>query len=116
LLSVGCHRASLAQGGMKELIDEKIFVAVLSGAAIFLVVLGAVVALIGWRLKRAASQIWGIALIIAGPALWLLWLAYGGVTKHFGLDSVKGLGLSILIFAAAGVVVGVVIGLLRRRA
>jgi hypothetical protein len=100
---------------MKELIDEKAFIAVLRWIAIALPVAGLLAALIGWRIKQSALCTLGLTLSIAGPLLWLLWLAYGRVVNQYGLDSVKGLGVNIAVFAAAGIAAGLIIGLFQRR-
>jgi hypothetical protein len=98
---------------MKEIITEKTFVTILTVAAVALVVMGAAV-LVGWR-KRPGGTRTGVMLAAAGPLLWLLWLVYGGIVQHFGLDSVKGLILNIAIFVIAGAVIGILLGLWQRK-
>ncbi len=100
---------------MKELIDEQVFITGLRGAAVLLMAAGLVFAILGWRLKKSPLQSLGLGLVIAGPLLWLLWLAYGKVIEHFGLDSVKGLGVNIVVFVIAGILAGLMAGLLNRR-
>jgi len=89
-------------------------VTALYGAAIALVILGAIAILVARRARNPALSLLGFALIVGGPGIWLLWLAYGGIVKHFGLDSVKGLGVNVAVFVGAGAVVGIVIGLFQR--
>jgi len=99
---------------MKELIDEKTFVTGLTAAAGLLFIVGAALFL-GWRKRRPTVFFASLVMLIGGPALWLLWLAYCGVVKHFGLDSVKGLGVNLVIFIAVGALLGVLLGFLQRR-
>lgn len=99
---------------MQEIIDEKTFIAALTAVSIILLVSGAILAVIAWRSKPALRTA-GIALMVSGVALGLLWLVYNKVTQHFGLDSVKGLGINLAIFVIVGVALGAAIGLLQRR-
>jgi hypothetical protein len=99
---------------MKELIDEKTFVTGLTAAAGLLFIVGAALFL-GWRKRRPARSFAGLVMLIGGPALWLFWLAYCAVVKHFGLDSVKGLWVNIVIFIVVGALIGIFLGFLQRR-
>jgi len=100
---------------MKELIDEKTFVTGLTAVAVMLFVAGAVLLAIARQGKNSALSFAGLVMLISGPALWLLWQAYGGIVKHFGLDSVKGLGVNIVIFVVAGALLGILLGQWQRR-
>ncbi len=101
---------------MKELIDEKVFESILLDRfPLVLIITGTIFAIQGWRIKCGWLRTTGIALYVIGIGLPLLWLAYSGVVQHFGLDSVKGLGVNIAIFAIVGGVAGVLVGRWRRR-
>ena len=99
---------------MKELIDEKTFVTALTAAASLLFLLGAAL-LIGWRKRNPRISFLGIVMLTTGPALFMLWQIYAGVVKHFGLDSVKGLGVNLAIFVAVGAGLGALLGLWHRK-
>ena len=51
-----------------------------------------------------------------GPAIWLLWRMYNGIVGAYGLDSVRGLLVNLVLFVGIGLVVGIGIGLVRRQA
>jgi hypothetical protein len=57
----------------------------------------------------------GVLCGLVGPSIWLLWRMYNGVVSVYGLDSVRGLLVNLALFVAIGVVLGLGIGLLRRR-
>jgi len=99
---------------MKELIDEQVFITALTAAAIALFVLGIIIYILG-RKKRAAASLAGLVMLAGGPAIWIFWQIYAAVTKHFGLDSVKGLGINIAIFVTAGLVLGGLIGIIAKK-
>lgn len=99
---------------MKEIIDEKTFILALATATVILVAVGVILALTGRKQQQPGRQILGVALLAAGPLIWLLWLAYNGIVQHFGLDSVKGLAVNLLLFILVGVGAGVVLGLIQR--
>ena len=100
---------------MKELIDESVFIGGLSLAALGLLMAGIVCALVGRLQKKSGVGFAGLAMIIAAPLLWAMWRVYDRVTQHFGLDSVKGLGVNILAFVIIGALVGLILGLVSRR-
>lgn len=100
---------------MEELIDEQVFIGALNIAAIITIAIGAICLLAGWRLRHFGLRLSGITLAAAGVAIWLLWQVYFAVTEHFGLDSVKGLGVNILVFVVIGVVIGIFIRIMRNR-
>jgi DMSO/TMAO reductase YedYZ heme-binding membrane subunit len=100
---------------MKELIDEKMFVTGLYIAASAIAFAGLVFALVAGRMKKPRGMVAGIALLLGGGALAGMWLAYNALTQHFGLDSVKGLLINLALFAAVGVLLGLIIGWLNRK-
>lgn len=44
----------------------------------------------------------------SGPVLLLAWFVYNAIADHFGLDSLRGLGVNFALFTVVGVVVGLV--------
>jgi NhaP-type Na+/H+ or K+/H+ antiporter len=102
---------------MRELIDLPTANAIVRGLAIGLpaagLVIGAVVGAVRRRLGRDALA--GLVIGLSGVLLWAMWLAFNGITNHYGLDSVKGLLINLAIFVAVGVAVGLVVGLVLRR-
>jgi hypothetical protein len=100
---------------MKELIDEKVFVAGLYAAAGAIAFAGLLIGLIAWRLKKSRGIVAGIALLLGGGALAGMWLVYNTLTQHFGLDSVKGLLINLALFAVIGVLLGLIISWLNRK-
>ena len=95
---------------MKEIIDLPTMERIIRLLAVALPAIGLVAGLIlGLVRRRLAAD------GLAGPLIWLLWLAYGGICNHYGLDSVKGLGVNLALFAAVGIALGVVFGWARRR-
>lgn len=75
--------------------------------------LGAVLGAI--RQTVARGVVLGFAAGLIGPALWALWRMYNGIIEVYGLDSVRGLFVNLALFVAAGLVLGLVVGLLWRR-
>jgi|GEM_PF-3748735 len=100
---------------MKELIDEKVFIAGLYVAAGVIAFAGLILALIAGRMKQPRLIGAGIALLLGGGALAGMWVVYDALTQHFGLDSVKGLLLNLALFAVVGVILGLIIGRLNRK-
>ena len=58
----------------------------------------------------------GLMCGLLGPAIWLLWRMYNGIVGTYGLDSVRGLLVNLVLFVGIGLVVGIGIGLVRRQA
>ena len=58
----------------------------------------------------------GLICGLSGPAIWLLWRMYNGIVGAYGLDSVRGLLVNLVLFVGIGLVVGIGIGLARRQA
>ncbi len=75
--------------------------------------LGALVGAVRGRAGRGLAL--GLLCGLAGPAVWGLWRIYNGILESYGLDSVKGLAISLALFVVIGLAVGLVIGLLWRR-
>ncbi len=65
-----------------------------------------------WR-KQSGSGRWamarGAAVAALGPAAFGLWGTYNRIEDYYGLDSVRALGLNLLLFVAVGVLVGVAV-------
>ena len=96
---------------MKQLIDPSFVERVL----LFLAVAGPLVGLIlgtvlGAHEKCAARRIIAGALLGGiGSLIYAMWRVYGVITNALGLDSVANLGLQLVLFAALGAVLGVVV-------
>ncbi len=60
------------------------------------------------------STIRGACIGSVGPFLLVMWLIYNGVIDHFGLDSVRGLMINLVIFAVIGAVIGIFFRRFRR--
>ncbi|HUU54660.1 MAG TPA: hypothetical protein VMY87_07055 [Armatimonadota bacterium] len=73
-------------------------------------------AIIG-ALRRAPGRgmLVGLLYGLAGPAIWLLWRLYNGIVGVYGLDSVRGLLVNLVLFVGIGLVLGLGIGFVRRR-
>lgn len=70
-------------------------------------ILGAV---FGAHEKCAARRIIAGALLGGiGSLIYAMWRVYGVITNALGLDSVANLGLQLVLFAALGAVLGVVV-------
>jgi hypothetical protein len=76
--------------------------------------IGAVVGAARRSLRR--GLVIGLACGLLGPAIWLLWRMYNGIVGAYGLDSVRGLFVNLVLFVGIGLVVGIGIGLVRRQA
>ena len=102
---------------MQELVTVEQAERVIGILAIALPAAGLLVGLVVGAARRRVRLGLGIGLLCGatGPAIWLLWRMYNGVIGVWGLDSVKGLLINLSLFAAIGLVMGVVIGLVFRR-
>ena len=60
--------------------------------------------------ERASSIRASIFLGLLGPINFLLWNMYNAITDKLGLDSVRNLIINVVIFAAIGVVAGILLG------
>jgi hypothetical protein len=47
---------------------------------------------------------------LVGVANFILWSGYNAITNHFGLDSVKGLLINLVLFCIVGAVLGIAWG------
>ncbi|UCC67560.1 MAG: hypothetical protein JSV79_10605 [Armatimonadota bacterium] len=74
---------------------------------------GAVVGALRRRIARGLVA--GLLCGLAGPAIWLLWRIYNGITGVCGLDSVRGLLINLALFVVVGLLIGFGIGLVWRR-
>lgn len=96
---------------MKPLVDPGYVERVLLFLAVAGPLIGLVLgALLGAHEKRACPRV--IAGILLGAVLSLvygMWRLYGVITGLLGSDSVANLGLQLVLFAALGAVLGVVI-------
>lgn len=52
--------------------------------------------------------------ILTGPVVTALWHIYNGIIHHFGLDSVNGFLLNLLLFAVSGIAIGLLLVRLQR--
>jgi hypothetical protein len=76
-------------------------------------VLGAIIG--AARRSPVRGLLLGLLCGLVGPAVWLLWRMYGAIVGVYGLDSVRGLLVNLVLFVGIGLVVGLAAGLLRRR-
>jgi len=76
--------------------------------------IGAVVGAARRSLRR--GLVIGLAWGLLGPGIWLLWRMYNGIVGAYGLDSVRGLFVNLVLFVGIGLLVGIGIGLVRRQA
>lgn len=67
------------------------------------------------RGRLPADALGGLAVGLLGPVVWVMWLVYGAVVAHFGLDSVAGLFVNLGVFAVVGVGIGLLWASLSRR-
>ena len=68
------------------------------------------------RRSLGSGLLLGLICGLSGPAIWLLWRMYNGIVGAYGLDSVRGLLVNLVLFVGIGLVVGIGIGLVRRQA
>jgi hypothetical protein len=72
--------------------------------------------ILGFLKKNTFSYVFrGLSLGLCGPLVSALWLAYNAIVNHFGIDSVKGLLLNLLLFILTGIVIGFVVRFVRAR-
>ncbi len=86
--------------------------------ALALPVIGLVVGLVVGAIRKQIGRglLGGLLIGLCGPAIWLLWGMYNSIIGVYGLDSVRGLLVNLGLFVAIGLVAGVVVGLVWRRA
>src|SRR4051794_4561028 len=101
----------------RELVDLAVFHrGVLLAAALLLV--GGLVG--GWFWGRKggrarAGLLRGLAVGLTGPVLLALWTAYNALEDHYGLDSVRALGINLALFVIVGILGGAALGCVWRR-
>ena len=80
-------------------------------------VLGALIGLALGARKRSAARgaLTGFLVGLLGPANFLLWKVYNAITDRLGLDTVKNLLVNLALFAALGVIAGLIAGRYYRR-
>ena len=102
---------------MRELVTVEQAERAIAIAALALPLLGLVVgAVVGAARRRLGlGAALGLLCGLAGPAIWLLWRAYNGITGRYGLDSVRGLLVNLGLFVAIGLLLGLAVGLIWRR-
>jgi hypothetical protein len=86
---------------LKELISETQAEWIVAALAVGLLLVGP---LLAWNLTRSRPRAAFTAAL--GPILYLMWRVYNGIVDSFGLDSVNGLLLSLVLFLAAGSALG----------
>ena len=64
-------------------------------------------------LRRGA--VWGLAVGMAGPLNWLLWLVYNALTNRNGLDTVRNVFVNLAVFIVVGAAIGFGAGVILRR-
>ena len=103
---------------MRELIDLPTANAIVRALAVGLPAAGLVLGLVVGALRRrpARDALAGLVIGLGGPLLWVLWRVFNAITNHYGLDSVKGLFINLAIFVVVGSAIGIVVGLVLRRA
>lgn len=102
---------------MTEIIDLAKFNRALDLALIIVPALWLIVWAAVRRLGRWGLAAWVLlfALSWASVAVWLMWRVYNLVIAHFGLDSVAGLLVNLVIFVIAGVLAGAAVRAIARR-
>ncbi len=103
---------------MRELVTVEQANNAIKMIALALPVLGLLVgATVGATRRQLGRGLLGGVLVgLCGPAMLLLWRMYNAIVGVYGLDSVRGLLVNLSLFVAIGLVVGVVVGLVWRRA
>jgi hypothetical protein len=102
---------------MQELVTVEQADKVIAYLAIVLPAIGLLAGAAVGAARRAALRglLVGLVCGLVGPAIWLLWRMYNEIVGIYGLDSVRGLLVNLALFAGIGVIVGLAIGLARRR-
>jgi RsiW-degrading membrane proteinase PrsW (M82 family) len=102
---------------MHELVDLNAMDRLFLLAAVLLPILGlAAGAALGARTgnpKRPALS--GLAIGLLGPLILALWRLYNAITDRLGLDTVRNLVVNLIVFVAAGLIIGFAVGLVARR-
>jgi hypothetical protein len=92
---------------MRELVSPAQSEVLVSGVALLLTLIGAIV---GWRVAQRR----GLVAALIGPLVWVMWQGHKYVTRHdaatgyFGLDKVAVLAIEVVVFMALGLVLSAV--------
>jgi hypothetical protein len=92
---------------MKELISEEQAEMIVMWLAIAVTVFS--LGFAAWRSSRIPKPVrklfWVYCLLVAlfGPAIWGFWAVFNAIENHYGLDSLKALGINFLIAIGIGV-------------
>ena len=62
------------------------------------------------RRRLGSGLLVGLMVGAVGPLAWGMWRVYNAVIGRYGLDSVRGLLINLMLFVVMGAVVGLVIG------
>ncbi len=102
---------------MKELVTTEQAEHILRLLALVLPLAGIVIgALVGLVRKHLTTDVLiGFLFGLIGPGALGMWRVYNGIMGRYGLDSVKGLVINLVLFAVIGLLIGVGVGLARRR-
>jgi hypothetical protein len=97
---------------MKELVTVEQAERVLRLLAATMPVAGVMVGLVVGVIRRrvAGGAIVGLLIGLAGPTALGLWHVYNAIMARYGLDSVRGLLISLALFAVIGLVIGLIVG------
>jgi hypothetical protein len=97
---------------VRELVTVEQAARMIRVAAVALPVAGLVVGGLAGAFRRCLGRglAVGLSCGMAGPAVWALWVAHGGIVARYGLDSVRGLLVGLGLFAGVGAALGVGIG------
>lgn len=86
---------------MKEIVSEQTVWMVLKSLAV-----ATPTAAVLWRFAARSSfsvhRRSAVAAALAGPAVLSAWLVYDAITDTFGLDSLRGTALNVVLFTAVG--------------
>jgi hypothetical protein len=97
---------------MQELVTVQQAAQVIRAGALALPLAGLVIGGLAGVLRRRVARGLGLGVLcgMAGPAVWVLWIADSAIVAHYGLDSVKGLLVALALFVGVGLAAGVGIG------
>lgn len=85
-----------------------------------LALVGPIIGISIWLVNRkkdtdSSNFIWGVSVGVVPVMVYLLWLVERKSIRIFGLDSVLGLGIMVVVFCAVGVVSAALITTISRR-
>jgi chromate transport protein ChrA len=64
---------------------------------------------------QPTAKVWIAGIGIFGPLVWVLWHVYNAIENAYGLDSVRGLVINLLLFIVVGIVFGLILRLWRNK-